>query len=78
MNAEQRRVNDDLWTKTTDLGHKPALQGTPKIIPQEKFHICGIVVDFFSPDLQCLQMKIQSTYPANYVQSTCGLIAKAF
>jgi len=43
------------------------LQGAPKkVIPKEKFDISGIVVNF-SPNLQSLQRRIQTIYPANFI-----------
>jgi len=38
-----------------------------KVIPYEKCYVFGTVADFFKPNLQHLQMRIQSTYPANFI-----------
>ena len=40
-----------------------------KVIPWEKFDISGIVADF-SPSLQRLQVRMQATYPANFIRIT--------
>jgi len=51
-------INLELTPKTTGRAKK--------VNPKEKLDISGIVVNF-SPNLYCLQRKIQTTHCANFV-----------